>query len=130
MKVEKIYRRGSFASNMYLVYDGEIGLIIDPSHDYSTIAPQIEESGIRITHCFLTHAHFDHFLAIDSILEHTDARVFVGKEDGIALRDSRLNCYYQFLGADKAYQGDFLTLSEGDNFYKKNLIQQKHLCQH
>ena len=55
------------------------------------------------------------------MLEHTGATLLVGKEDGIALGDSRLNCYYQFLGVDQSYRGDFLTLSEGDKLSVGNL---------
>ena len=122
MKVEKIYKSGSFASNMYLITDGKYGVVIDPSHDFSAIRYAIEEQRIAVTHCLLTHAHFDHFLALESILKNTDAKLYLGKNDADAIGDSRLNCYYRFLGVDVAYHGAYKELCEGDTLSVGDLV--------
>ena len=114
MKIERIAKYGSFASNMFFVSDGKLGVIIDPSLDFSTLCERVARTDICVTHCLLTHAHFDHFLAIDDILSMTGATLCVGRNDALALSDARTNCYWQFLGKDMGYRGEYQALSEGD----------------
>ena len=122
MKVRKIYKLGSFASNMYLVSDGNCGVIIDPSHDFSAIRPEIEAEKLSVPYCLLTHAHFDHFLCVESILENTNATLCIGEKDGNALGDPNLNCFRRFLGTDRAYRGDYHELHDGDKLTVGNLV--------
>ena len=102
-----------YGSNCYLLSSGGEYAVIDPSADYSealSIYPEIEG---RVKYVLLTHAHFDHILAIDSWKDKCDT-VYVGERDAEALADSRRNCYLGFLGVDDGYYGDYLTVKEGD----------------
>jgi len=88
-------------------------VVIDPSADYSETVkkhPQIEG---RVKYVLLTHAHFDHMLAIDSWAEQCEY-VIVGIDDADALANSTKNCYLGFLGVDDGYYGSYKTVKDGD----------------
>jgi len=54
---------GPAATNAYLVADSASGVAvaIDPAWDGALIHAEAQRRGWRITHIWLTHAHFDHF---------------------------------------------------------------------
>ena len=54
---------GPAQTNAYLVGDPEAGLavVVDPAWDGALIAAEAARRGWRVTHIWLTHAHFDHF---------------------------------------------------------------------
>lgn len=103
----------AFASNTYIIgSDGEYA-VIDPSAEYS---PRYICGG-KLKYIFLTHAHFDHMLNIDSWAEATGATVYVSHGDKDALRDSYRNCYQLFCGRDCGYFGDVSVMRGGDCFH-------------
>ena len=54
---------GPAQTNAYLVGDPEAGVavVVDPAWDGALIAAEAARRGWRVTHIWLTHAHFDHF---------------------------------------------------------------------
>lgn len=58
-----VFTQGPASTNAYLVADPEGGtaVVIDPAWDGEQIRAAAEQRGWRITHIWLTHAHFDHF---------------------------------------------------------------------
>ena len=54
---------GPAATNAYLVGDPErrIAVVVDPAWDGKLIQAEAVRRGWRVTHIWLTHAHFDHF---------------------------------------------------------------------
>ncbi len=119
MTVHRIHKTGSFASNMYLIVHDGVGAVVDPSLPYDSLAPYLDAS-VTVAYCFITHAHFDHFLEVEDIIAHTGARLIVGYLDAPALRDATQNCSYLFLGRHLIYRGDVLEANEGDTFYLRN----------
>lgn len=102
-----------YGSNCYLLSSKDEYVVIDPSADYQktlSIYPEIEG---KVKYVLLTHAHFDHILAIDSWADKCEA-VYVGADDAPALADSTKNCYLGFLGVDDGYYGPYEQLGEGD----------------
>lgn len=100
----------SYGSNTYVVCsDGEC-IVIDPSVPYSLGML----CGCRLRYIILTHAHFDHFLEIDSWLKATGAPVLISRGDKDALGNPFRNCYRLFMGIDKGYYGDCVIISGGD----------------
>lgn len=115
MTVHRMYKTGSFASNMYLIVHGGVAAIVDPSLPYDSLAPYLDAS-VTVAYCFITHAHFDHFLEVEDIIAHTGARLVVGHRDASALADAVCNCSQLFLGRSLIYRGDVLEANEGDTF--------------
>ena len=113
MDIYRLSPTEPYGSNCYLLSSGGEFAVVDPSADFSTAIkshPEIEE---RIKYILLTHAHFDHFLAIDSWKEKCHA-VCVGSPDAESLSDSAKNCYLGFLGVDDGYYGAYQCVNDGD----------------
>ena len=102
-----------YGSNCYLLSSCGEFAIVDPSADYAVALKAYPEIEGRVKYVLLTHAHFDHFLAINSWADKCEA-VYVGAGDSLSLADSKRNCYLGFLGVDDGYYGKYKALSDGD----------------
>lgn len=84
MQIKK-YTVGPFAENTYLINEGEEALIIDPGFseqkEYRAVKSKIEEQGLSLTAILLTHAHVDHVLGIDKVLDDHDVPVYLNDSD-------------------------------------------------
>lgn len=101
-----------YGSNCYLIGSSGEYAVIDPSADYSSALKKYPCIEGHIKCIFLTHAHFDHILCLNSWAQICDT-VYVGKDDAEALSDSGKNCYLGFLGVDDGYYGKYATVDEG-----------------
>ena len=110
MKIVNLYP-GSFASACYLVTDDEKreAYVIDPSCDPAVAKARLLDKVPPIKGILLTHAHFDHMLALDAWRAFTDAPVMVMKEDAPAFTDSVKNGYRYFFE-------EVLTFSPPDRY--------------
>ncbi len=115
MEIITFTPRDYFGSNMYLVSSGSESAVIDPSVDVAKICDRLERSNLTLRYIILTHAHFDHISGIDSWVEKfPSANVVVGMGDRNMLSDSYLNCYRTFLGVNKGYYGECITVADGN----------------
>lgn len=90
---------GLVRTNCYIVYkeDTKKAVIIDPAADSRRIMEEISALGITPEAVLLTHGHFDHMLAADSLRNGYHIPVCVLKEDAELLKVPKLNCSEQFL---------------------------------
>lgn len=74
---------GDVATNCYLVYDEKTleGAIVDPGDNADRLIREIESAKIELKYILLTHAHFDHILAVGAIKRATGAQVVVSRKD-------------------------------------------------
>ena len=72
MKVET-FVVGFLGTNCYVAHDGKCAVVIDPGANADRILEFIEKEGLSLSHILLTHAHFDHVLAVHEIKEKTGA---------------------------------------------------------
>ena len=68
---------GAVSTECYLVCDdkNKISFAVDPGDDGARILRAIEDEGCRLKYVILTHAHFDHVMAVGEICEKTGAAV-------------------------------------------------------
>ncbi len=70
--------------------------VVDPGAEAGRIIQKLEEKKLKCTHILLTHAHFDHIMALETVREATGAPVFVHEADSEFLTDNDLNCMSVF----------------------------------
>ena len=102
-----------YGSNCYLLSSSGEFVVVDPSADYSTALKMHPEIEGRVKCVLLTHAHFDHILAINSWKEQCE-QIIVGSADAEYLADATKNCYLGFLGVDDGYYGSYKCVGDGE----------------
>lgn len=74
---------GPFGENTYLLTKGDEALIIDPGFledsEYQNVKSKLD--GFTLKAIVLTHAHVDHVLGIDNVLEDYDLPVYLNDKD-------------------------------------------------
>ena len=92
LKIETVVC-GALEENAYIVSkEGEEGaFVIDPGDDYAALVRAL--AGRRLEAVCLTHAHYDHMLAVPGLIADTGAKLYAGARDIPALNDERLNLY-------------------------------------
>ena len=71
---------GDYQANCYIVYDDDLNaFIIDPGAEAQRVLRTVEQYGLKIEAVLLTHAHFDHIAAADTVLKATGAPLFSPK---------------------------------------------------
>lgn len=91
----KILPVGQLGTNCYIVSDesSKECAIIDPGADAGAILGYVESEGLTVRAVLLTHAHFDHTMALTDVYEKTLAPVYVNENEsktGGAREQSRL----------------------------------------
>ena len=90
---------GLVRTNCYIVYteDTKKAVIIDPAADSRRISSELSALGVTPEAVLLTHGHFDHMLAADSLLQEYHIPICVHKADAELLKHPELNCSKLFL---------------------------------
>ena len=101
----KCFTVGSYETNCYIVSDEETleCAVVDPGADGSTILNYLEEARLTCRAILLTHGHFDHTGAVETLMEETGAPLYMHEADnGVTIGGD----YYRF------------SAPEGTRFYK------------
>ena len=74
---------GALETNCYVVYDeaSKACALVDPGAMPQTILDTLEKNELALQKIFLTHAHFDHILAVHDVLEATGAQFVCPEAD-------------------------------------------------
>lgn len=90
---------GIVRTNCYIVYteDTKKAVIIDPAADPGRIMEELSSLEVIPEAVLLTHGHFDHMLAADTLRREYHIPVCIQKEDAELLKHPMLNCSEQFL---------------------------------
>ncbi len=77
---------GHMEANCYVVADENTlqCAVIDPGDEINTIMDYIEQTRLTVKAILITHCHFDHTGAVESLMEETGAVVYVNPADGAA----------------------------------------------
>ena len=82
---------GFLGTNCYLVYSGDKAVVIDPGADAERILKRADELSLKIEYVFLTHAHFDHVLAVSEITKRTGAPLVSTAGERLRLTDAEVS---------------------------------------
>jgi hydroxyacylglutathione hydrolase len=82
---------GPLQTNCYLVIKGDACLIFDPGEEGEKLISEINKQLVSPKAILLTHAHFDHIGAVDTIRDHYQIPVYVHEKEAKWLLDPRLN---------------------------------------
>ena len=74
---------GQIETNCYVVTNENTmeGVIIDPGDESNTILDYVEDNKIKVKAIFLTHGHFDHVTAAETVSEETGAPIWINEKD-------------------------------------------------
>lgn len=112
---------GELDTNCYVVWDdSRVAMVIDPADEAEKILSVIEAEKLSVAAIVLTHVHFDHLLAAETVCAATSAPLYVGRGDEDALSDPIRNlsgvfrmCPPVALKADKLLcDGDILPIGD------------------
>ena len=113
MKTIPFYARG-WESNSYLVVNGSDAVLIDAGVAVKTLIEALERENAALKYILLTHGHFDHTIAADSIREATGARLIIHKDDSEMLSDPEKSALATFLGRYDTVSPCDMTVKDGD----------------
>lgn len=84
---------GALGTNCYLVWNEvtKQGFVVDPGDHFERILHEIKRNSVKVEAVLLTHAHFDHIMAVPELLEFTGAKLYVGKAEDAVLQNPEVN---------------------------------------
>lgn len=105
----------SFASNCYLLIEGDEAFAVDPSVSPEAIQAALAAEGASLRGILLTHGHFDHILSLDVLREaHPEAPVYLHTADAELLSDGEKNAFALFFGQDRVWRPADRLLVDGE----------------
>lgn len=107
---------GPVQANCYIVSDHGHALIIDPGDEGREIAMMVRALNVKVDAICLTHAHFDHIGAIDTLLEEFNVDVYVNPAELDFLSQPEKNASASFVGIPHlTLQAKPVAYKEGQN---------------
>ena len=87
---------GDLATNSYILYDQNSGVaaLFDAPAEAEVILAFLNKKGVDLKYIFLTHAHFDHIMALKELKTATGAQIVVHSDEEQYLNNTGLNLSY------------------------------------
>lgn len=105
---------GPLQTNCYIVYgEDKKAAVIDPGFCADVIESKVDELGLTIEKILLTHAHFDHIMAVED-LRKKGAELYIHRNDLKMLNDPNLNHMLMAAGKEIEFKAVEHILNDGD----------------
>lgn len=104
---------GPLQTNCYIVYQENDCLIIDPGEEGKKLINLLEKRKVKPQAILLTHAHFDHIGAVDTVRDHYQIPVYIHRKEEKWLLDPSLNGSKSFMMPIQT------TVKAADFFFEK-----------
>ncbi len=102
-------------TNCYIVYEDGCGILVDPGEEALRILETVHSLRLNITHIVLTHAHYDHIMALQDIQDaFPGAKLCIGCNEQEVLQDRYKNLMIYVLNSAFVPSEPDLLLQEGD----------------
>ncbi len=102
---------GPMQTNCYLLIKEDACVVIDPGDEGDKLAGMINELNLKPQAVLLTHAHFDHIGAVDTIREYYKIPVYVHEKEAKWLIEPSLN------GSQVFIKENLVLLKPADYFF-------------
>ena len=93
---------GNYQTNTYIVYAGGATscAIIDPGFEAEVILAKVKSLGLTVDAILLTHGHFDHVGAVETIVEETGCQLWMREGDWSQPIDPVHHFFYPIANCD------------------------------
>ncbi len=107
---------GTMGTNCYLLIpeEGKEAVVVDPGADAEVILEKLQARGVHCGKIILTHAHFDHIMALEELRKATGASVYLHRADAAMLTDNDANCMNRFAAQPVVCRPADVLLEDGD----------------
>ena len=112
----KNFQVGHLQANCYIVVNEDTlqCVVIDPGDESNIILDYIEENKLKTEAIFLTHGHYDHTMAAETVSQETGAPIYINEKD---LDKSGYDPTFAYEGKDtKNYKDGDIIFAAGLEF--------------
>jgi len=111
----EILQLGPLETNCYLIADSDTYkcVVVDPADDAEYIMSVLENEKYHLEKIILTHGHYDHIGALETLSRSTGIDVWIHPDDSKMLTDANAN-FSTFLGEAMTFSGKINYLSDSE----------------
>ena len=104
----------SFGSNTYILLSGSEAIVVDPSVSVRAIDSLLEQNRAKLCGILLTHGHFDHTVAVDTLRDAHPVPLMMHSGDAPMMTDGQINGFYEFFGKECTHRPAERLLEDGE----------------
>ncbi len=104
----------SFGANTYLIVSDGQAMIVDPALSARAILEAVRAEDASPAGILLTHGHFDHVLALDTLRADYPMEAWIHEEDADFLADGKKNAFALFFHKDRSFGKADRLFRDGD----------------
>lgn len=104
----------SFGSNTYILLSGSEAIAVDPSVSVRAIDSLLEQNRAKLCGILLTHGHFDHTVAVDTLRDAHPVPLMMHSGDAPMMTDGKINGFYEFFGKECTHLPAERLLEDGE----------------